>query len=421
MDTKNSNIISGVPWFDQNGETVNAHGGCLIKENNRYYFFGEYKTDEKNCFNGFSCYSSENLTEWRNDGVVLKVQNNGLLGNSRIGERPKVVKCKKTGKFIMFMHTDNLNYSDPVVGVAVCDEIDGEYQLLGAMKYKNDILRRWDIGTFIDDETGYLIFHEGLIMRLADDYLSVDKIVIDQIAPGGESPVIFKKDEYYYFLFSNKTSWERNDNFYLSSKSITGPWVNQGIFCPEGTMTYNSQCTFVFSEKINGINQYMYMGDRWSFPRQKSSGTYVWLPIEASSGKISINKYLDFWNFYDVNKKAHKTSDNKISFLSNKKNNKLEITFDGSRILVTGNTNRHSGYANFLLLDVNNKIIHKSLIDFYSVVPSSGIRYYSPKLSCETHKLIIFSDESHGVWSDKRVEKYGSDGDWLDISGYKFL
>ena len=54
-------IFNGVPWFDQNGNTVNAHGACIVREHDTYYLFGEYKTDDKNMYNGFSCYSSKNL------------------------------------------------------------------------------------------------------------------------------------------------------------------------------------------------------------------------------------------------------------------------------------------------------------------------------------------------------------------------
>ena len=48
-------IFNGVPWFDQNGNTVNAHGACIVREHDTYYLFGEYKTDDKNMYNGFSC------------------------------------------------------------------------------------------------------------------------------------------------------------------------------------------------------------------------------------------------------------------------------------------------------------------------------------------------------------------------------
>lgn len=40
-------ITNGIPWFDQNQEIVNAHGACLLKKEDKYYLFGEYKTEEK--------------------------------------------------------------------------------------------------------------------------------------------------------------------------------------------------------------------------------------------------------------------------------------------------------------------------------------------------------------------------------------
>ncbi|KJD31577.1 hypothetical protein PK35_14335 [Tamlana nanhaiensis] len=36
-------IISGVPWYTQNGENVSAHGANIIKEGDTFYLFGEYK------------------------------------------------------------------------------------------------------------------------------------------------------------------------------------------------------------------------------------------------------------------------------------------------------------------------------------------------------------------------------------------
>ena len=57
---------------------------------------------------------------------------------------------------------------------------------------------------------------------------------------------MFKADGIYYLMFSNKTSWERNDNYYFTAHNLHGPWTYQGLFCPKGSLTYNSQCSFVF-------------------------------------------------------------------------------------------------------------------------------------------------------------------------------
>ena len=113
----------------------------------------------------------------------------------------------------------------------------------------------WDMGTFVDENgTAYLLLHEGDIYRLSDDDLTAVEKVAENIAPGGESPAMFRHGDNYFMMFSNKTSWERNDNYYFVSSSLHGPWKEQGLFCPEGSLTYNSQCSFVFTLEADGRN-----------------------------------------------------------------------------------------------------------------------------------------------------------------------
>ena len=73
-------IHSGIAWFDQHKNEVNAHGACIVKEGERYYLFGEYKSDTTNAFVGFSCYSSIDLMNWNFERLVLPVQEEGILG-----------------------------------------------------------------------------------------------------------------------------------------------------------------------------------------------------------------------------------------------------------------------------------------------------------------------------------------------------
>ena len=236
---KNTVIVNGIPWFDDRGNIVNAHGACIVEDNGRYYLFGEWKSDKSNAFPGFSCYSSDDLVNWKFENVVLQVQPNGILGPNRVGERVKVMKCPKTGEYVMFMHADNMEYKDPYIGYATCKTINGNYQLHGPLLYQGKPIKRWDMGTFQDtDGKGYLLIHHGPIYRLSDDYHSVEAEVA-YVKNSGESPAMFKKNGLYYMLYSNLTSWEKNDNFYFTAPRIEGPWTQQGIFCPKGTLTYN--------------------------------------------------------------------------------------------------------------------------------------------------------------------------------------
>ena len=156
-------IFNGVPWFDQNGNTVNAHGACIVREHDTYYLFGEYKTDDKNMYNGFSCYSSKNLADWKFEGMALTPDADKMLYPDRVGERVKVVKSRKAENYVMLMHTDNMQYSDPCIGVAVSNKINGRYKFIGPLMYKGEKVRKWDMGTFIDEDgTAYLMTHEGL-------------------------------------------------------------------------------------------------------------------------------------------------------------------------------------------------------------------------------------------------------------------
>lgn len=373
-------IRNGMPWFDDHGNIVNAHGACIVEEKGRYYLFGEWKSDESNAFPGFSCYSSDDLVNWKFERVVLTVQPDGILGPNRVGERVKVMKCPSTGEFVMFMHADDMGYKDPYIGYATCKTINGEYQLQGPLLYQGKPVQRWDMGTFQDtDGKGYLLIHHGPIYRLSDNYRSIE-MEVAHVKGSGESPAMFKKDGIYYMLYSNLTSWEKNDNFYFTAPKIEGPWTKQGLFCPEGTLTYNSQSTFVFPLKRGNDTIPMFMGDRWSYPHQASAATYVWMPMQVNGTKLSIPEYWQCWDFntlkpVDILRKGKRVSmknikpavgwtENRGCFVSNAKGSVLAVPFRGTHVAVVGKSDCHSGYARVSVLNAKKDTVYSSLVDF---------------------------------------------------------
>ena len=409
-------IYNGIPWYDQNGDTVNAHGACILKENEKYYLFGEYKTNGKNKYIGFSCYSSENLTNWYFEGLALPPQKDGLLGGERIGERVKVVKSKKTGKYVMLMHTDSLDYNDPCIGVAISDTIAGEYSFVGPLLYNGEPVKKWDMGTFVDDDgETYLLTHEGYIYRLSEDCTEAVELMSSEFAPGGESPAMFKKDGVYYIMFSNKTSWERNDNYYFTAESLYGPWEKRGLFCPVGSLTHNSQCSFVFWE--DKTKSPIYIGDRWSFPRQGSSATLVILPIKVANGEISIPEYMERWSLETEEQESFETV-NPINFKSNVKGDSFEIEFSGSKVYLFGTSDNNGGYARVEILSDKGESIHTSVIDFYSLVESSALKYASPSLEKNDYILRITVMGEAGEWFKKDGTRFGSDDVYVSVSAY---
>lgn len=416
-DPFKTSIVNGVPWIDDQGRPVNAHGACVVEENGKYYLFGEWKSDTSNAFPGFACYSSTDLVNWKFERVALPLQESGLLGPNRVGERPKVMRCPKTGEYIMLAHTDDMKYKDPQVGLAVSKEITGPYTFIGPLLYKGKPIRRWDMGTFQDhDGTGYLLMHHGDIYRLSKDYRKAVKKVADGIEGGGESPAMFHKDGVYYLFGSNLTSWERNDNFYHTAPSIEGPWTKQGIFCPEGTLTYNSQSTFILPLQRGDSIAYIYMGDRWSYPHQASSATYVWMPLQVDGLKLSIPNYWPVWNPETLEPVTDLGGHSiKVAFKTDQKGAKLSLPFTGTRIAILGHTFKNGGYGLVTIYDADGKVVHSNLIDFYSKVDDHGLRYVSPLLTKGSYRLEVECMGEHPHWFNKRGDYFGSREDWVTV------
>lgn len=434
-------IQNGVPWFDDKGNIVNAHGACIVEEGGKYYLFGEWKSDESNAFPGFSCYSSDDLVNWKFERVVLPMQSSGILGPNRVGERVKVMKCPSTGEYVMYMHADDLRYKDPHIGYATCHTIAGEYKFHGPLLYEGKPIRRWDMGTYQDsDGEGYLLLHGGIVYRLSKDYCSAEEKVVAGVSGShGESPAMFKKNGIYYFLFSNLTSWEKNDNFYFTAPAIKGPWTKQGFFAPEGSLTFNSQTTFVFPLKRGGEVVPIFMGDRWSFPHQASAATYVWMPMQVDGVRLSIPEY---WASWDIDKlqpinplqRGKVIPREKIKFsnpsdwkeengqiASNVKGSSLSVRFKGNRLAIVGETNCHSGYARVNILNKTGEKIYSSLVDFYSKVPDRAIRFITPVLPENDYTLVLEVTGDKPVWTDKTKTIYGSDDYYVTIKEFVAL
>lgn len=434
-------IYSGVSWFDDRGQVVSAHGACLIKEGGRYYLFGEKHSDTSNAFAGFNCYSSTDLYNWNFESVALPVQATGKLGPSRVGERPKVMKCPVTGEYVMYMHVDTLGYKDQYVGYATAQSITGPYTFQGPLLFNSKPIRKWDMGTFQDrDGSGYVLLHGGDIYRLNDDYKSIQGQVHKAMTSGFESPALFRKDSLYYFLGSNLTSWERNDNYYYTATSLEGPWTKRGLMAPEGTLTWNSQTTFVLPIAGSKDTTYLFMGDRWSFPRQASAATYVWQPLNISGTSVSIPTYQQAWKINtatgvatsaSVGKKTIGNADKRfltytgkwerdtMSLMSSdQKGASFSVKFRGRQIGLYGLVRPDGGYARVDLKNSKGKYVLSDLVDMYCKYPVHTLRFLSPVLEKDTYTLTVSVLGERSNWSDKRRSDYGSTGYFVSLDKF---
>lgn len=354
-------IRSGQLWPDNHGVHVNAHGGGILYHRGTYYWFGEHKAENtSNAMVGVTCYSSKNLTDWKNEGVALAVsdEQGSDIEKGCILERPKVIYNAKTRKFVMWFHLElkGLGYRAARAGVAVADKVTGPYHFLrsqrvNAYRYPLNVTEsekaamaklqpkdyaewwtsKWrraiekglflqrDLSTgqmardqtvYVDDDgKAYHIFssEDNLTLQIAElseDYtFHTGRFV--RVAAGGqnEAPAIFKKDGTYWMITSGCTGWEPNKARMFSARDIMGPWKQHESPCvgPKADLTFGGQSTYVL--KVEGRRDaFIFMADIWR-PKHPSDARYIWLPIDFKNG-LPVVEWRDEWTleYFKVDK-----------------------------------------------------------------------------------------------------------------------
>jgi hypothetical protein len=288
VSAKPETIEPGVIWRDTDGNVIQAHAGGILKEGNKYFWFGEDKTTGS-LFQNVKCYSSFDLKRWKFESNAITRQETGDLRPNRIIERPKVLYNGATKKYVMYMHLDSPDYKDARVGVATSSRITGPYTYLKGFRPLGRQSR--DMTLFQDtDGSGYLLFEDrerGLVVsRLSADYLNVAEEMSVLQRPM-ESPAILHVGNLYYVLGSGLTGWDTNPNFYATSPSLRGPWSEFKQIAPDSPNTFNSQTTFLLPVKGDQGTSYIYLGDRWKKEALWDS-RYVWIPIVINGPTMTL-------------------------------------------------------------------------------------------------------------------------------------
>lgn len=343
----------GAIWLDDEGVHLNAHGGGIMRDGDRYYWFGEHKTkgEAGNLAQvGVHCYSSDDLYNWKDEGIALSVSEDttSAIAKGCILERPKVIYNKKTGKYVMWFHLEpkGAGYGGAMSGVAISDKVVGPYTLLSAQRpdagfwpinvqdlhklpvadsvrkgfgggslpahpdtlnllgrdFEGGQMAR-DMNLFVDDDgIAYHLYSSEenstlQISQLSDDYTrSSGKYT--RVFPGRfmEAPAMFKKDGKYYLIMSGCTGWAPNAGRSAVASSIWGPWeeLENPFVGKDAETSFHSQSTCVLPVP-GGSDQFIYMGDRWT-PQDAIDGRYVWLPIRFENGQPTI-EWKDSWSY----------------------------------------------------------------------------------------------------------------------------
>ncbi|MBI9016762.1 MAG: family 43 glycosylhydrolase [Phycisphaerae bacterium] len=342
-------------WPDTDGLHINAHGGGVLSHGGLYYWYGEFKDRGSKANYGIACYSSKDLYNWKNCGIVLKVGSRGSeIEKGCVMERPKVIYNSKTKKFVMWFHLElkGRGYDAARTGVAISDKATGPFKYIKSYrpvaghwpvdldKDKRQALSKaefaaitagkehWQLG-----KTEYLLqrdFTEGQMARdmtlfvdddgkayhisaseenqtlhicqLSDDYLSFtgrySRVLIGQ---SNEAPAICKYKGKYYMLSSGCTGWAANEARSAMAKNILGPWKPLGNPCrgvnPHNKLgpekTFGAQSTYILP--VSGKDgAFIAMFDIWRPSNQRDS-RYLWLPAIIEDGRLIV-QWQDQWD-----------------------------------------------------------------------------------------------------------------------------
>jgi len=351
-------------WKDDNGLHINAHGGGVLHHKGKYYWFGEHKVAGKagnKAHVGVHVYSSENLVNWQDEGIALKVSDDpksDIIKGSII-ERPKVLFNEETGKFVMWFHLElkGQGYKAARTGVAIADSPMGPYRFLKSVRpnakrlplnitetekqvfeqiqqgievpkqikanikgyYSLSILARdyeggqmaRDMTLFKDkDGKAYQLYaseeNQTLhISLLTNDYLSHSGKFIRMYSGGqDEAPAIAYHAGQYHLLTSGLTGWRPNPAKQYNAKHIFGPWKKlnnptQGVNPDNG---FGPEKTFggqstFLLERQDKPGSFIAMFDMWR-PKNAIDGRYIWLPVEFVDGGMRIT-WQDSWQPID--------------------------------------------------------------------------------------------------------------------------
>ena len=364
MKTQRSSFLPGEPWPDDHGVPINAHGGGILFHEGVYYWFGEHKiagAAGNLAQVGVHVYSSEDLYNWRDQGIALSLLDDPAspLARGCILERPKVIFNARTRQFVMWFHLEppGAGYTGSLSGVAAASQAAGPYRFLHCFRpnagtwplnvpatdkcelppaelarlagmelgggprpyYPKHLLYRRDFAggqmardmtLFVDEDgTAYHLYSsEG------NGTLHISQLTADYLRPAGsyaralpgrfnEAPALLKWRGKYFLVSSDCTGWAANPARLAVADHVLGPWEELGNPClgtgAQIANTFNSQSTFVLA-LAGRPDAFVFMADRWN-PQDAIDGRHVWLPIEFHHD-VPMFAWHDEWDlrFFDA-------------------------------------------------------------------------------------------------------------------------
>ncbi len=207
----------------------------------KYYIYST--TDGQPGWGGwyFTCFSSTDLTNWKDEGVILNVCSDTKwgLGNAWA---PCIIEKKINGKYKYFFYYSADRGPDKAIGVAIADNPTGPFvdfgrPIIDKRPEGQNHGQQIDVDVFHDPDTNedYIYWGNGYMAgaKLNADMTSIDESTITLMTPKGgslkdyafrEAAYVFKRNGIYYFHWSVDDTGSPNYHVaYGTGKSPLGP------------------------------------------------------------------------------------------------------------------------------------------------------------------------------------------------------
>lgn len=320
----NRSFKPGKSWTDTDGNLIQTHGGSVLYHNGTYYWYGEnkdnYVAGGKNWHNGVCCYSSNDLYNWKNEGIILEPQSkfSDPMHPQRIMDRPHIVYNERTGQFVMWVkfagsEAEPTNWLIQYMGIAVSEDIKKPFKMIKTINPLDMVMGDFDLWVDPRDGKGYFIADrvhtEVIIADLNSDYTDVTGYYSThfphkQPPQAREAPSFFKHDDRYFLLTSGTTGYHPNPTEIAAAPLMHGPYQVLGEACVNDYKHTSFDCQFssVFPHPTR-YGLYIAIGDRWMAKTSKVNGKeeaetseagYIWLPVRFEGDKAWI-EWRDEW------------------------------------------------------------------------------------------------------------------------------
>jgi len=321
----------GQPWYDTNGNLIQAHGGNIIFHEGIFYWCGENKEktrpDNGIWHYGVRLYSSKDLYNWTDEGIVFapSEDKSDPMHPLRIMDRPHIIYNKKNKQFVMWVKfagtaKEPENWSVQYMGIAVSDDITKPFKMVRTFHPLG--MQTGDFDVYVDprDGKGYFIADrvhtEVIIADLTEDYLDVTGNYSSHLPEDGppfarEAPAFCVRKNHYYIISSGTTGYMPNPSRAAAGRMIHGPYEDLREVCLDDIKETSFDCQFCSIFKHPFKDLYIAVGDRWMAKTVEINGElradtseagYIWLPIYFHGDKPYI-MWQEEWKLSDFEDK----------------------------------------------------------------------------------------------------------------------